>query len=149
MRTALRYLVLCNALLVALPPGWCCVLPMQPANLGAEPVECCTNSTTPRPKPIEPTRQRSCCHHADSSAQASIMPAAPVSDSLPTVPNCCCEFVPSVVPNVYSVDLHDGVGVPLAATINGLISAGQSLEIPCVFHPVSPPLHLQNCVWLC
>src|SRR6266705_2007857 len=64
-----RSLVLCNALLLALPQGWCCFVPLAaacPDEAPAKVAECCHGSngvkhepSTPKPEPVKPLKE--CC----------------------------------------------------------------------------------------
>jgi hypothetical protein len=128
MATFLRYVVLGNALLLALPPGWCCVSPAQTVDSKAK---------TPPP--------RNCCHCSEANeSQQTSLPAKP---TVPSVP--CCKAGSFTV----AASPEKTVKMPVADTVAFSL---RLIEVADV-HPVticglpisSPPLHLLNCLWLC
>jgi hypothetical protein len=121
-----RILVLTCGLLLALPPGWCCLLPQvgirQPGKATA-----------------------SCCHHKDQ-ASTPTTPKAPLPEHGPP---CGCVDRDSPVPSgpkTLPVDLASVPAVVLQPVFDGGAGAVVILTTAAV---ASPPLNVLHCVWLC
>jgi hypothetical protein len=127
----LHHLLLACGLLLALPPGWCCMLQLPKAEEQARPaapksVPCCCckkgakpASPTPAPPPQRPAR-------------------CPCADRHSTAPDA---------PKVIGCDLS--CVAPLPTT--DLAPSGTAAGHPVVFRalPSETSPHLLNCVWLC
>jgi hypothetical protein len=125
----MRSLVLCNALLLVLPQGWCCLLFAQTACQGKAPAkaaDCCHCSGGAKHEPSAPTPQpakpfKACCAQSDALARSS--------------------------GEIVHPDL--GLALPLIAKVSGHPSFGKPVQASFDFHSHSPPLQLLHCVWLC
>src|SRR6266849_10322876 len=128
MATSLRYVVLCNALLLALPPGWCCVTPARTVESKAKTPPPCT-----------------CCHCSEANdLQQTSLPAKPTIPSKP-----CCKssnFAVAASPEK-SVKMPATGLVTFAIGLNAA-STGHLVIVPSLPIP-SPPLHVLKCLWLC
>jgi hypothetical protein len=122
----LQLVVLANAILLTLPPGWCQSVsaPCQPEKVAA---------------------RASCCHRAAPSRTSG-------SEETPVVPStqCCCTR--EAVPPEKSVQHSNDLAVSLHVVAGDLaaISGPQTIG-----HPASaalsagPPLRILLCVWRC
>jgi len=124
-----RSLVLCNALLLTLSQGWCCFVPL--------PTAC------PDEAPAEVT---DCCHRSDGVKQK---PAAPTPEPAKPLKACCRQPDTLAGPNAEKFHLDLGLVAPVSITALGLTLPYAPGRIDHGFHPLSPPLHLLHCVWLC
>ena len=127
MRTwFLRGLVLSCSLALALPPGWCCLVPAR--------------ATQDTPVPAG-----HCCSYTKSAP-----PADPVPEPAPAKPGgCgCCER-DSTPP----LDPERLIAAPAPAASPAVEPspprAGPGLTFAVGFHAPSPPLQILYCVWLC
>ncbi|MEX0704859.1 MAG: hypothetical protein WD069_22360 [Planctomycetales bacterium] len=121
----LKLLVMSEALLVALPPGACCVN-FKSAGQHAGP------------------SRGSCCRPETPRPERSPVPPAPGASE------CCCRY--DGVPRGEQVAVADGWALPVAAFpfdsrprlegVSGVPPAPESLD-------PGPPRHLLHCVWLC
>lgn len=126
----LNTIVLANALLVALPPGWCrgvCV-DRQPA-------------AATQPAPAKPT----CCQRAQTCP-------APESDQAPARPaaRCCCSYDATAPEKVTASTDHAWAALPLIAGVlcPELSSPVSHFEAQPP-DPSGPPLRVLQCVWRC
>jgi hypothetical protein len=120
----MRLLVLCNALLLVPPPGWCC------ASLS--------------PQPEKPAPVKGCCPCAPEKEQTPADPP-PVRPEM----SCCCRIdsTSPPPPEDFTPDLTS-VPLPTVALDPG---AGHSLRDGPSFAAFSPhrSLQLLHCVWRC
>ncbi len=129
--TVRRALLVAASLLLALPPGWCCVAPSAPAGPAQAPARhaCChggrkapasrTSIPTPRPAPLGGPS----CPCFDRAPAKPARPGIDTTDSsLPPAP--------ALTP-----------ALPIANAVGG--TAPPSRRAP------SPSLQLLHCVWLC
>ncbi|HZT81477.1 MAG TPA: hypothetical protein VFA26_14710 [Gemmataceae bacterium] len=126
MLTLLRGLVACNALLLALPPGWCC-LPAARAESAPQPASssCCCEHAPPAPEqPASPHPGKPCprqCCHRDATPPAAV-------DKLHL------DSTPAALPAVVAL---------------GCDQPGSGPDGVPVVHLLARPLQLLHCVWLC
>jgi hypothetical protein len=128
-----RPLVLAFCVLLALPPGWCCVLPV------------CTARGTER----APSEERhDCCKHCPHREDRA-KPPVPMAPAPEPCALCCqpsLDRLPPASPEKVQPDLS--LPTPLLpmpvliAEVSGVV-ADVSLPDP------SPPLNVLHCVWLC
>jgi len=124
----LRSLVLGCGLLLALPPGWCCV----PAPAVA--------AETPQ-APREP----SCCCRHPAPSEDQPAPAVPA----PPAGRCCCEKESTEPPSASTVDLDPAGSLPL---VDNAVCPALSLRDTAAYSGPrvhAPPPRLLYCVWLC
>jgi hypothetical protein len=112
-------------LLLALPPGWCCLLP----RFGA---------TAPSPK-----AKRHCC--SEGPAPRRDCPAHDRGND-PLAPSCCCQTDPALPPGPEATPA-DLAATPLPGVAVAPVPLGGELAQDFNFSP--PPLQLLHCVWLC
>jgi hypothetical protein len=124
----LRYpLFLLLAVLLALPPGWCCFVMTD------------VRATSPEPEPTD------CCCCPPAPAGEEDAPARPA-------PRCCCGHRDVLKPEGRTRTLPDGVvepllPLPVVAPITPATAAtAEALLLP---PPLPCPLHVLRCVWLC
>ncbi len=127
-----RFLTLVGSLLLALPPGWCCMLwpqaPAQETRTAASQTRPCCGQCEPEGKPPAP-----------SPGKPAPLPAG----------KCPCHDRDTTSP-----DAPKGVGPHLLAPATPLVvgpppcwaGSGRHVDPPAF---VSNPLRLLNCVWLC
>lgn len=122
-----RLLVLSCSLLLALPPGWCCIFAFSTTrNENAKTAPCCrscchqANPTTPTPKPVPPKPTRCPCDDRQTTAPES---AKTIHGDL---------FALAVLPVLDLAPTALTVAVPLVAS----------------FFVSSSP-QLLHCIWLC
>jgi hypothetical protein len=132
MRSWVRHsLVFAAALLLALPPGWCCV-PLSLGKASASPLAnrgCCQTQASSPGQPCPEHNQAdgpvvpstSCCCPA-----GSVLPPAP---ELPPV-----GWISAALPAIGGADLAPAASWP-------------TWDVPSPFP--SPPLQILHCVWLC
>jgi hypothetical protein len=129
----LRYLVLGCSLLLALPPGWCCIFQVQARSKEVK---------AEVPRPIG-----SCCGHC----RGVVKPQVPTRTPVPALPGKCpCDDRHSTTP-----DAHKIVGGDLLIATTDLVhdlvlSAAEAeglagLPVPSSDHS----LRILHCVWLC
>ncbi len=126
MNILVRALVLCNALLVALPPGWCCL----PAAV----------------QPASPRDPAPCCHHKPAPDQPA-PPTHPQPVKPCDAPRCLTDATRAPVPETPPADLVPAalLAVPDAAPLPRAARVAEASEL----HALSPPPQLLHCVWLC
>ena len=129
MGVFLRSLVLCNALLLALPQGWCCFVPLLTA---------CQDET--------PGQATDCCHCSDGVKQK---PAAPTPEPAKPLKACCRQPDTLAGPNAETFHLDLSLVAPVSATAPDLGAPNAPGQVAHGLHPLSPPPHLLHCVWLC
>jgi hypothetical protein len=137
-----RSLVFACSLLLAFPPAWCCMaLDLIPAAKADE-----GDATEPAPAK---------CHTCGKAP--SLTPAGKLDlQGRPKVPpapcpmgKCCWErnTTPPTQPQQFQPD-HSIVAVlPVASVLPVLIREPESVTLRAF--PVSPPIHVFDCVWLC
>lgn len=128
----LRLASLACGLLLALPPGWCCLWLPGPARASAAPTEvpagpccpCCNHPAQPaEPAAPAPPQRCPCADREATTPEAVKPPALQAGDSLATPVPAADDLAPSAAPG-------------------GLVPAS-SLALP------SAPLNVLHCVWLC
>src|SRR6266540_2594735 len=123
-----RILVLSTALVVASPPGWCCILPTPSEKKARSPVPHCPHCPRPQPQPKKESPR----------------------DSKPKIPlsSCCCDHEtlppdPKVAPDNPGLAVPtlvlDGEHLPLGV----LVAESFERLLP------TPPLQILHCVWRC
>jgi hypothetical protein len=124
---ASKLLVLTSAVLLALPPGWCCATPSQkPAQTPAK------------------HAAHSCCRQPKQT---------PTPDQEPgpgqPVQKCCCEndLASPANPEKASPDLTFSVPVPSPDTL--MAEVGGAGAASAISPTASPPLYILQCVWRC
>jgi hypothetical protein len=133
----IRCLVLIYSLVLALPAGWCCMLPLPsaPAALRAsapiKPCGCCCGCTMDEPAspPSSPSRK-------------TPVPSDPAK--------CCCADRHTIIssgPEQLGPDLMLVGSIPLDEVLSAFVGllndSPLSGPFPC------RPLHILDCVWLC
>ena len=130
----LRSLAFACSLLLALPPGWCCLWLPGPARAAAAPTEapaepccpCCNHPVPPTeseaPAPAPPQRCP-CADRETTTPEAVKPPALLAGDHLGTPIPCADDLAPSAAPG-------------------GLVPASS-------LAPSSAPLNVLHCGWLC
>jgi hypothetical protein len=139
MTSLIRSLVVCNAMLLALPQGWCCYVPTRSDpikdKVTSKAAGCCHRSSGP-----------SCCRHSQA-------PTEKPSESVPS-PNkpcqtCCWQAVAIAKPNPKSVELEAGFSALASISPPAPQVAGSATQVSSGLHFHSSPLYLINCLWLC
>lgn len=125
----LRSLVLCNALLLALPQGWCCLIPLATA---------CPDET--------PVEAAECCHCSNGVKHE---PSTPTPKPAKPLKACCCQPDSLAGPNAEKFHFDLGMVAPVDATVSDLALPNNPGQVAHGFHLLSPPLNLLHCVWLC
>jgi hypothetical protein len=116
----LRLLCLGCGLLLALPPAWCC--------------------WTSQPAPQAEPAHASCCHKE----------ATPTQAPLPTPTHCPCDDIRTVTPaGPAKVAADLALPALLATAVVETPRAGAPADVAPIPPPLSRPLHLLRCVWLC
>jgi hypothetical protein len=127
-------LTLSAALLLVLPPGWCCLAPRARASARAS---------------ARLAAEPGCCHGCPTHPDHG---TAPERDEAPVAPNtnCCC-VTDATAPTDPETPAADSASAPLVVLV-------ADLALPPVvhrftrdsqFHVLSPPPRLLHCVWLC
>jgi hypothetical protein len=139
-----RSLAFLCSLLLAFPPMWCCmVLDLIPAAradegdaeepaLAKSPCCCCkTQTTAPSAAPSPPPREREA-------------PPAPCPSD-----KCCWDrhTTPPPHPQQFHPDHAVVVLLPVADVLSTTVSVPREITLRAL--PVSPPIHVFDCVWLC
>jgi hypothetical protein len=128
-----RILVMCSAVVIALPPGWCC-LGFRAAAAASEPAE-----VTPPPK--------SCCH----PEPVPVPPDGPVGQSrgAPTL-SCCCQDKAAVRGDQKVATDGPGLSTPLVSPVvhwTGPLTGFREKHF--TLFSLAPPLQVLHCTWLC
>jgi hypothetical protein len=133
MRSAFsRFLLLACGLLLALPPGWCCMVPAWG-----------TSQETPKSDGPQP---RSCCGHSNEAPKPAA-PERPNRAPLPVDQCPCCERSTSTdAPKTVGCDQALTAPLPLIDLAAAPV-AGPILDSPVFLFDHS--LRLIHCVWLC
>src|SRR5215469_12316045 len=123
MGVFVRSLVFCNALLLALPQAWCCLVPLPATRTHDAPAEVAE-----------------CCHHSDGVKQR---PAAPTPEPAKPLKACCCQPDTLAGPSVekFHVDLG-GVVALVSAAAPDLSLPDPPRNIAHDFPLLAPSLHL-------
>jgi hypothetical protein len=126
-RLAARILMLGTALLLALPPGWCCPSPPKsPRKSDAAPPLCC------------------CCYQTQPPEKAPVGPPP----LFPPGRSCCQQDAD--VPGAFKAPLDLQTGVILAIATTKLLDVNPTLSfVASGLQVTSPPLRLLHCVWRC
>jgi hypothetical protein len=124
-------LALSAALLLALPPGWCCAAP-QRAEVGTRSVA-----------------EHGCCHGGPTHPDHGTAPDREEAPAAPTSP-CCC-VTEATTPASQETPAPDPASAPLVLPVPAvdLAPAVPGFTRGTRFHVPSPPLRLLHCVWLC
>src|SRR5262245_18213059 len=131
MNLVLRSLVACSALVVALPPGWCCAFEslFKTRSSGVSTIK----------------QERSCCSKCRKSFPAS----AP--KPMPTTPERCpCldrDLGTPDSPLKPDLAAHSAVEIVLPILDLALTEGASTDACPISMTPAS--LHILNCLWLC
>jgi hypothetical protein len=127
----LRLVLALASVLLALPPGWCCVAP------------------SPHPGPAPGRAPRSCCH----GRRQAPAKRTPTHTPLPVPVNgssCCC-FDRAPAKPARPGNAHPERALPPSPALAPalpLVNA-EGATVPPGLHVPSPPLQLLHCVWLC
>jgi hypothetical protein len=126
---ARQSLVLCAALLLALPPGWCCFTPLR------------GHDAAP------PAQQRGCCHGAGRHAEHE---PAPIHHEPPAVPmqSCCC-LTDTILPPDPTTAPADSAAAPVMLPAGMTSLPAETGPIPAIVFHWTPPLRILHCLWLC
>jgi hypothetical protein len=122
MKLALQLLVLTNAMLLALPPNWCCTLRLPGKHADSKP-QCCAQQE-PAPEDGEQDEQR------------------------PTTVDCCCQIDSSLPPHpeIVARDLASSPVVTVSESGDG-VSVFDAEAVVAIAE--APPLQILHCVWIC
>lgn len=136
-----RCLVFCAAVGLALPPGWCCILP-----------QAMSSATEQVPTEQVPPSKLCCCCTPESEppARTPEEPRAPDEPAQVPSPGCCCPHAEAT--KVASADKPADYGSALAVLFPSRpFTAAGSLRIIASSHgPAEPiPLQILHCVWRC
>lgn len=128
-----KSLVLFNALLLALPPGWCCAAPSLTKLPAAV-------ASSPAARTVPP-----CCQ---ARARAPSESPGPV---IPPARNCGCCFgnLQAVVPRPAAKAAFVALWIPLVLAPTAAAEAAPSGEIAPIPRPPGPSLQVLQCVWQC
>jgi hypothetical protein len=128
-----RFLLLACGLLLALPPGWCCMVP--------------AHAVAQETRKSDDSQPRSCCGHSKEAPK----PAAPEGPKRAPLPfgrcPCCDRTTSTDAPKTLGCDQALAAPLPLI-----VLAASPTLAGPILDQPVSPfdhSLQLIHCVWLC
>jgi hypothetical protein len=140
---AVRILVFACSLLLAFPPAWCCMaldlLPVARADDGDA-------------EESAPAKSSCCCCKGEEPTSADA-PEQPVKKESPAAPcrtgKCCWDrlTMPPQPPQQFQPD-HVIVAV-LPPVVTLLASVTETGTVSLRALPVSPPIHVFDCVWLC
>jgi hypothetical protein len=134
MQTLVRGLVFCNALLLALPAGWCCTLPSGGCDRPRDAAEQAAELAKPK-----------CCH-SRAVAPRSSLPVEPASG--PVKP--CCQSADAVVAPMFKQFQGSAASAIMPLPVVSILwSAPVAERTPS--GSTFPTLSLQvlHCVWLC
>jgi hypothetical protein len=128
-----------TACLLAMPAGWCCIVPGLAAS---EP--CAMHAPATPTKPAKATR--SCCEQPQSEQT----PATPQAPAPAKTSACCCQSLEAPVPEAVKVvvDMQLVCLLPAILVIDDAACfevAGAVIDLP----PPTPSVQILNCVWLC
>jgi hypothetical protein len=133
--TFLRFLACAIAFSLALPPGWCCALPIRKVEAAA---------STPIPAPAS----KSCCHQEPKPVP---QPASTPEKTPCQQPGqkCCCEFNSTTPPAPEKVthDVAPSLSVPLDVSV-ALTLQRDAIETSGFVYS-TPSLQILQCVWRC
>src|SRR5579884_1984911 len=138
-KSSAQPLALVCALVLALPSGWCCVLPLQAVRTSPSSVSaacCCCHETTD-------TAQPSCC--CCGKSKSPDRPAQPA----PLVKACSCSTPLSTPPTSDAPSQPQATTLLVCPGLDVSTTAGVTVEQLEDFSPLSCPLHLFQCVWRC
>jgi hypothetical protein len=128
-----RSLMLACGLLLALPPGWCCMVPFR----------ACAQEAAPG----DAQQPRACCRHADGASRPS-PPRAPQPAPLPLGKCPCSQHAVSTdAPKAVGGDLVLAAPPPAIDPVQFPAVAGPVVTAPLPTFDHS--LRLLHCVWLC
>src|SRR5262245_48834221 len=121
-----KCLVFATALLLALPPGWCCA------------------KTEGQPEKV-PAKAKHCCCCQEHSRKPDSGP-----NRLPTIPykNCQCQKDSTAPQNPESLTLDPGIAITLPPD-NSNGHAARNIQLHDASSFSSPPLHVLQCLWRC
>ena len=128
MKPMLRLLACVLALSLALPPGWCCVVPAPKAKAAATPA----------------SAGASCCHSETKPVSSPEKSPAPLPQR-----KCCCEFNATTPPQTQEVALDRALSVPFTSCVAGLILIPANAVASTAFVYPTPSLQILQCVWRC
>ena len=126
MQPALFQLVaVATSLVLALPPGWCCI-PVSQGRTPAVP---------------EPAR---CCHRTAPSGlpQPEEPPARPTAE-------CCCQRDATVPEQPVQPTGPAALAMPLPTDAPALVARPGRADSAGIPRPPDPRLHVLQCVWRC
>lgn len=129
MSHVLRTLVLCNALVLALPTGWCCTF-------AAPPVE------------AAPVQKAPACPHCAANQEKPANPDPKPKPSHPT-PSCQCQPDLLVSTGADKVEVDLTPVFLLTVPVAELVAHPEANDASPAFHTNSPPRHVRHCLWLC
>ena len=132
-----RSLVVACNLILALPPGWCCLVPVRQVETPSQPQQSCCRPTSPSPA-------CTCCH--PRGADHSNSPA----EHVPPIKNCCCSALISMPPSGVDTprpDLTASTLLLVADADQPGISTDEAFGGHVFFSTRS--LQLLHCVWRC
>jgi hypothetical protein len=135
----LRSLVIAISLLLVVPPGWCCMVPVHAATA--------TDAKATATVPMKPAGCRGCCKH-----ETQPQPGPADTPSGPPPGHCCCIDRLTGLPSPAGAE-KAGLGFAFAAPLPHAVSVPPLVrfieEAASVVHPPTRQLHILKCVWLC
>jgi hypothetical protein len=127
-----RYLVLACSLLLALPPGWCCLLEAHTfGEIGKKRLRTCAAC---------------CCKDTAKGSETAPDPSAP------RPPRCPCDDRNSTSPDSAAGKSAGAAVLPIAfgaAGLRPLTPVGDGLPLLSFPAGLDTSLHLLHCIWLC
>jgi hypothetical protein len=138
-----RSLVFACSLLLAFPPAWCCIA------LDLLPVAQAADDDAEEQAPAK----SSCCCCKAPNPEPAASPSQPRENEAPPAPcqsgKCCWDR--HTIPPSHPQQFHPDYSVVtiLLPTDAILAAVSEAEEVSLRALPVSPPIHVFDCVWLC
>ncbi len=130
-RFVTKFLTCSIIAILALPPGWCCMLPISTASFQND---------------AAPTTDCDCC--CDTSQPTDSPQSAPKAPRDPA--KCCCGYRDLAKPSSFDYFLGDYVVWDAVSVAPELATQLRPLITSNLAYPVaSQPIHVLDCVWLC
>ncbi len=128
MATLFRILVFTQALLLALPPGWCCAAPQSEAAEEPVPATGCPD-----------------CGHQDRQADETPGPCS----QRPVDPCCCCCVKAAIPAGQLKITAAASFSAPVSLAADAMAYQGLSRSATSGLPPPGPSLQILHCIWRC